>query len=172
MKTGVSKYGTSKGELDAFRSRLLRGSVRLTPFSRLLLSVITVGHSLGASIAEREYSGSFFPRSKKQRRRRTRAHVQFPLLLTIFPVDALYLKLQIPSLSVSARLFGLPRTGNPAFGPWALRVVRPLGIKSQCSLLRTDHSVSDSTGSRLHSHHQQERCVLSFFQPNLSSVRI
>ncbi|KAL7408799.1 Alpha/Beta hydrolase protein [Mrakia frigida] len=64
VKSGVAKYGTSK--------------------------VITVGHSLGAAIAE---------------------------------LDAIYLKLQIPSLTVSARLFGLPRTGNDAFAPYALKVV-------------------------------------------------
>lgn len=41
----------------------------------------------------------------------------------IAELDAIYLKLQIPSLSVSARLFGLPQVGNAAFASFAGRVV-------------------------------------------------
>lgn len=87
-------------------------------------SVITVGHSLGGAIAERE--ATLLIANKIARK----PQADLRRVLFSLSVDALYLKLQIPSLSVSARLFGLPRTGNPAFGPWALSVVRNFSLST------------------------------------------
>ena len=41
----------------------------------------------------------------------------------IAELDAIFLKLQIPSISISARTYGLPRVGNDGFASFAQRIV-------------------------------------------------